>query len=139
MVFQGTDTVMFGDVDGSGIGHFAHQVRFLERAEFLFMEHVHIKPTEWFIKRYLFPRVHLEVDYTAPLHFGDDMRFDVQVGHLGTSSYSLVIEVFNLTTGNMAMKAKLVMVVLSRETERPIDLPAEMREAFAPYLMDQQR
>ena len=134
MIFQGYDTVMFGDVDASGIGHFAHQVRFLERAEFLFMQHVNLPPREWFLAHYLFPRVHLEVDYTSPLHFGDEMRLDVQVGHLGTSSYSLAINVFNLTTQKMSMKAKLVMVVLDPKTERPTPIPQNLREAFTPYL-----
>lgn len=135
MVFQGFDTVMFGDVDASGLGHFAHQVRFLERAEFQFMNHVKIVPREWFMRRYLFPRVKLEVDYTAPLYFGDDVRMDVQVGHLGNTSYSLVIEVVNLTSSRRAMWARLVVVLLDPATHRPTPLPPELRDAFAPYLV----
>ncbi len=135
MIFHGYDTVMFGDVDGSCIGHFAHQVRFLERAEFLFMEHVKLSPRQWFLTHYLFPRVHLDVDYTSPLHFGDEMRFDVQVGHLGTSSYSLVIDVFNLTTGEISMRTRLVIVVLDPGTKRPTPIPQALVDAFTPYLV----
>lgn len=127
---------MFGDTDASGMGHFAHQVHFLERAEFQFMSHVGITPQQWFLDRYLFPRAHLTVDYTSPVHFGDEMRFDVQVGHLGRTSYSLVIEVVNLTSGAVAMKARMVMVVLDKATGKPTPVPDQLREAFAPYLIE---
>jgi YbgC/YbaW family acyl-CoA thioester hydrolase len=124
---------MFGDVDASGIGHFAHQIHFIERAEFQFMAHLKLDPRHWFFSHYLFPRVHLEVDYTSPLHFGDNMRFDVQIGHLGTTSYSLRIDVVNLTTQETAMKAHMTIVVVDTNTHRPCPIPAEMREAFEPY------
>ena len=137
MIFHGYETVMFGDTDASGIGHFAHQVQFLERAEFLFMKHVNLPPTQWFIARYLFPRVHLEVDYTSPLHFADEMRLDVRVGHLGNSSYSLLVDVFNVTREKVAMKSRLVMAVLDPKTGRPTPLPQELRDAFTPYLVEE--
>ncbi len=136
MVFHGNETMMFGDVDASGLGHFAHQVRLLERAEFQFMSHVGIDPHEWFMKRYLFPRVKLEVDYTAPLHFADNVRLDVQVGHLGRTSFSLVIDVINMTTRAKAMAARMVIVVLDPTTEQPTLLPMELRGAFEPYLVE---
>jgi acyl-CoA thioesterase FadM len=70
------------------------------------------------------------------VHFGDEMRFDVQVGHLGHTSYSLIIEVANLTSGAVAMKARLVMVVLDKATGKPTSVPNQLREAFAPYLIE---
>ncbi|PSR20842.1 MAG: acyl-CoA thioesterase [Sulfobacillus acidophilus] len=135
MIFHGYDTVMFGDVDASGIGHFAHQVHFLERAEFQFMEHLHLDPRHWFLTQYLFPRVHLEVDYVSPLRFGDNMRFDVQIGHLGNTSYALHVDVINLTTQQSTMSAAVTIVVLDSASRRPCPIPVEMRTAFEPYLM----
>ncbi len=137
MVFQGYDTVMFGDVDASGIGHFAHQVRFIERAEFLFMNHIHLNPRDWFLKNYLFPRVKLEVEYLSPLHFADEMRMDVQVGHLGNTSYSLVVKVMNLTTQMTAMACRVVIVVVDPKTHRPVPLPPDLRRALEPYLLSE--
>lgn len=136
MIFQGFDTVMFGDTDASGMGHFAHQVHFLERAEFQFMSHVGINPPQWFSDRYLFPRVHLSIDYTAPLHFGDAMQFNVQVGHVGRSSYSLVTEVINLTKGEVAMKARVVIVALDKATGQTIEVPKSFRDVFLLYQID---
>lgn len=135
MIFQGYDSVMFGDVDGSGVGHFAHQIRFLERAEFLFMKAVHLEPTHWFLGQHLFPRVHVDVDYRAPLHFGDEMRYDVQVVRIGSTSYTLGIGVENLTTATTAMQANVVIVVMDPGTRQPVDVPQEIRGAFQPYLI----
>ncbi len=134
MVFEGYDTVMFGDVDASGIGHFAHQVRFVERAEFLFMKQINLDPREWFLKNYLFPRVKLEVEYLSPLHFADEMRMDVQVGHLGNTSYSLTVKIINLTTQMTAMSCRVVIVVVDPDTQRPVPLPSPLRAALTPYL-----
>jgi YbgC/YbaW family acyl-CoA thioester hydrolase len=134
MIFEAHDFVMFGDVDASGIGHFAHQVRLLERAEFFFLQHVGFTPEQWFLKEYLFPRVRLEVDYVSPLRFGNALRYQVQVGHLGHTSYSLKIDVVNDTTHMVAMKTRVTIVALDTSTGRPTPLPENLREAFTPYL-----
>ncbi|MCY0880156.1 MAG: thioesterase family protein [Firmicutes bacterium] len=134
MVFQAHDVVMFGDVDASGIGHFAHQVRYLERAEFFFMRELGFAPEQWFLTQYLFPRVRLEVDYLSPLRFGDTLRYEVQVGHLGRTSYSLDIDVVNETQGQVAMKTRLTIVTLDPASGRPTPVPERLREAFSPYL-----
>lgn len=136
MVFETMDHVMFGDTDASGFGHFAAQILLLERAEFAFMDHVGAPPGEWFLRRYLFPRVRVEVNYTAPFRFADTIRFSVQVGHLGRTSYSLVTRVTNMTTGREAMDARMVIVVLDVQSERQVPVPPELRQAFTPYLLD---
>lgn len=139
MRFQAVDHVMFGDTDVSGMGHFVHQLRFLERAEYLFMEHVGLSPRAWFLQRYLFPRVKLEVAYTAPLAFADAVRMDVQVGHLGRTSYSLAVDVVNLETARTAMTSRLWIAVLDPASRRPVPVPDALREAFAPYLANPSR
>jgi acyl-CoA thioester hydrolase len=136
VVFETVDHVMFGDTDASGLGHFAAQVLLLERAEYAFMEHVGAPPREWFLRRYLFPRVRLEVNYSAPLRFADTIQFAVQVGHLGRTSYSLAMRITNLTTGREAMDARMVIAVLDVQSERPVPVPEELRQAFQPYLVD---
>ncbi len=138
MIFSCFDTVMFSDVDMSGMGHFAQQIRLLERAEYQFMAHVGLPPQEWFMKRYLFPRVKLDVQFFSPLQFADEIRFDVQVGHMGTTSFSLDTHIVKVATEEKAMWSRMVMVVLDPKTGQPTPLPAEMREAFTPYLVDSQ-
>lgn len=135
MTFQCYDTVMFSDVDMSGMGHFAQQVRLLERAEYQFMTHVGLPPRDWFMKRYLFPRIKLEVQYFSPLQFSDEIRFEVQVGHMGTTSFSLVTEIVKVADEGKAMWAKMVIVLLDPKTGQPTSLPAEIRDAFTPYLL----
>lgn len=98
------------------------------------MNHVHL-PHRGLFSEYLFPRVRLEVDYVSPLRFGDEMGLETGVERLGKTSYSLIVEVFKVTTGTSSMRARLVIVVLDRGTEKPISVPTRIREALAPYLV----
>jgi YbgC/YbaW family acyl-CoA thioester hydrolase len=134
MVFRCQDYVMFGDTDASGIGHFAAQVRFLERAEFYFMEAIGIGPNHPVFRSVRFPRVHLDVDYTAPVRFGDRLEMTVRVLRLGQTSYTLGIDVFVGPEKTQAMRSRLVIVAVDPATGRPTAVPEPLAERLRPYL-----
>lgn len=134
MVFRCQDHVMFGDTDASGIGHFAAQVRFLERAEFYFMDAIGIGPEHPVFRTVRFPRARLEVDYTAPVRFGDRLEMTVQVLRLGRTSYTLGIDVLVGPGTVQAMRSRLVIVAVDPATGKPTTLPAVLTERLRPYL-----
>ncbi|MCL8206711.1 MAG: acyl-CoA thioesterase [Actinomycetia bacterium] len=135
MVFRCQDYVMFGDTDASGIGHFAAQVRFLERAEFYFMDAIGIPPDHPVFRTVRLPRAHLEVDYTAPVRFGDRLEMTVQVVRIGRTSYTLGIDVFVAPSAVQAMRTRLVIVAVDPATGRPTPLPDVLVERLSPYLV----
>ncbi|MFM7296641.1 MAG: acyl-CoA thioesterase [Planctomycetota bacterium] len=66
-------SVRFGDVDAAGIAYFPNIYGFLHDAfEALWERHVGIRYHELIaVRRLGFPLVHSEVDFHAPLRFGD--------------------------------------------------------------------
>jgi YbgC/YbaW family acyl-CoA thioester hydrolase len=134
MVFDRDDVVMLHETDASGIGHFVSQLHHLERAEFFFMEALGFRYTASLFDQYLLPRVHLEVDYLSPLHFGDAIRYTVYVAKIGRTSFTLAISVTVLKTQRLAMTAELTAVTVDPATGRPVPLPEALKNALAAYL-----
>lgn len=70
--------VAFADTDMVGIVHFANFFRYIEEAEHAFYRSLGFSgfmPGEQ--RTHGWPRVHAEMDYSAPLHFEDEV--DIQV------------------------------------------------------------
>lgn len=132
MILLGTESIMFGDTDASGIGHYLAQLRLFERAEYFFMKAIGVHPPERDLGVH-YPRVHLEVDYLSPVHYGDEVELSAGVERIGTSSYTLAIAIRNVTTQAAAMRGHLTVVTVSRETGRPIPIPDPLRTALNRY------
>ncbi|MEU1599290.1 thioesterase family protein [Streptomyces sp. NPDC005708] len=77
------------DTDAGGIYHNSTIVRFVEAAEASLM-------AERGLHGYfpVAPRVHYEVDFEAPLYFGQDVRTVVELIRIGTTSMTFAFEVW---------------------------------------------
>lgn len=138
MITVGYDEVMFSDTDASGIGHFVHQLRLFERAEYGLMEAIdHSLPVLFSETSLAVPRVHLEVDYRSPLRYGNRLELKAGISRIGGTSYTIAIEVFNLTTGRVAMTGNIVVVIIDKTTQRPVTIEEGLRKALERVLIDQ--
>ncbi|AEJ39831.1 thioesterase superfamily protein [Sulfobacillus acidophilus TPY] len=133
MTLEETDIVMMGETDASGIGHFIGQLRLLERAEFYFMKAIGLPYHADMFDDYLLPRVHLDVDYLDPLHFADQVQYDVTVSRIGRTSFTLAITVRRLPDAVDAMRGAITLVLLDAKTGRPTPLPDPWRRQLARY------
>lgn len=77
------------DTDAAGIHHHTAIARYVESAEAALMRDLGLD--DYFARA---PRVHYEVDYEAPLHFGQEITTTLDVVRLGTSSITLAFEVW---------------------------------------------
>jgi 4-hydroxybenzoyl-CoA thioesterase len=73
------------------------------------------------------PTVHLEVDFPAPSSFGDTLRATLALRSVGKSSIGVDMTLRG-PDGAFRVKGKAVLVLTNRATNRPIPLPAELRE-----------
>jgi YbgC/YbaW family acyl-CoA thioester hydrolase len=85
--FRTTRRVEFADTDMEGMVHFARFLVFMETAEHELLraagaEIDHDPDGE----RWHWPRVKVECEYLAPLHFGDAVEIEVQVAERGRTS-----------------------------------------------------
>ena len=110
--------VVFGDVDMAGWMHFPRVFDFVEDAEHEWMRSLGVtiisrEEGGW-------PRARVECDYRAPMKFGDAIEVRLGVERVGSSSLTLVFEIFR--GGECTASGRIVAVrVDPKGRPRPID------------------
>jgi len=115
--------VRFRDCDS--MGHVNHAVYFtyLEQCRLTFWRELTGGPSPR--TRVIVARA--ECDYRAPAHFGDELEIRLNVGDLGRTSFGLVYEIVNVTTGAKLADGKTVMVCYDYDAAKPMPLPDATR------------
>ncbi len=88
-------------------------------------------PTQIAQHRRGFPTVHAECDFFIPSRMGETLTFSLQVADVGRSSVAIVIE--GHAADGVRLRANLVMVVVSLDTNASIPVPDDLRVAFAAH------
>jgi YbgC/YbaW family acyl-CoA thioester hydrolase len=122
--------VRFGHVDPAGIAYFPRIYDYLHDVfEELWEEHIGQRYYHLLLERRIgFPLVHSEVDFQAPLRFGDRPVVSVTCIHLGRSSIGLR---YRFTLGDKhLLEARMTTVCTDLETMTPILIPDDFRARF---------
>jgi 1,4-dihydroxy-2-naphthoyl-CoA hydrolase len=134
MEFACEVVVRLYNTDAAGFHFFGAQFRFAHEALEEFVAHVG-QPIGATIRdrEVLFPVVHAEADYRAPLSVGDRLSVRVVVKALGDRSFSLGYRLL-LADGREAGSVMTVHASVAAATGASCALPDEVRAAFGPYL-----
>jgi len=134
MEFTCTSIVRLYDTDAAGFHFYGAQFRFAHEALEDFLEHIG-QPIAATIRDrdVLFPVVHAEADYRAPLAVGDRLTVKVVVKALGDRSFSMGYRLL-LADGREAGSVMTVHASVAAATGASCPLPERVRTAFAPYL-----
>ena len=121
--------VRFGDLDAAGIAYYPNLVNFLhESFEDFFVGHVGRPYPEVYAEGLGFPTVKLEIEFTAPVRYGDHVDMRLTVEKVGRSSVQMRYE--GSVGGRPVFRGRNVAVVVDMKTFRPQPLPAWLRERF---------
>jgi 4-hydroxybenzoyl-CoA thioesterase len=137
MFFQTQRTVRFADCDPAGIVFFPQYMVMLNTlVEEWFDDGLRI-PYAGLIgeRRTGLPTVRLEVDFTAVSRHGEVLTQRVGVARLGRSSLHVQHEF--LGGSELRLRARQVLVCTSLLTHKPQPLPDDVRDALAPYALDE--
>lgn len=123
--------VRFGHVDPAGIAYFPRIYDYLHDVfEELWEKHVGQRYYHLLLERKIgFPLVHSEVDFKAPLRFGDRPVVSVSCFKLGRSSLGLRY-VFRLAD-RVLVDARQVTSCVDLDAMESIPIPEEFRARFA--------
>lgn len=134
MEFSSESTVRLYDTDAAGFLFFGAQFRFAHAALEDFLEHLGL-PIAQIVRgrEVLFPVVHAEADYRAPLAVGDRLKVRVAVRALGDRSFTIGYRL-SLADGREAGSVTTVHAALDKASGASCPLPEVVRAAFAPYL-----
>jgi acyl-CoA thioester hydrolase len=72
-----------------------------------------------------------ECDYRAPALFGDELEVRMNVGAIGNSSFTLVYEIVNVSSGQKVADGKTVMVSYDYQAGKSVPLPVSTRALLA--------
>ena len=114
--------VAWNETDAAGHNHFSAAFRWLEETEHELL-HLLEFPAE-LIDR--IPRVHIEIDYSARLYFGEEIEVTVSVARVGKTSCTFDMHVTH-DGGQTAAKASYVVVNASSTTAGAAPWSAETR------------
>ena len=128
--FQTCFQVRFGHVDPAGIAYFPRIFDYIHDVfEELWEKHVGQRYYHLLLERRIgFPLVHSEVDFTAPLRFGDQPLVRVTCFRLGRSSLGLRYRVFLENTQHV--EARMTTVCVDLDDMQSLTMPEEFRARF---------
>ena len=135
MEFASKITVRLYDADPTGVLFFGSQFRLTHAAIEDFLEHLGF-PVARLIrdKEVLFPVVHAEADYRAPVAVGEKLTVKVSVRAIGERSFTIAYRLL-LADGREAGSALTVHAALDPATGASRPLPEAVRVALGPYLV----
>ena len=134
MEFTCGQTVRLYDTDAAGFLFYGSQFRFAHAALEEFLAHLGLPIGAILRERAtLFPVVHAEADYRAPLTAGDRLTVRVGVRALGERSFTIAYR-FLFPDDREAGSVLTVHSALDTATGASRPLPEAVRAALAPYL-----
>lgn len=120
--------IFLKDTDVTGVIYFGALLQYALEAFEVFLHEKDFKLADMFSKGHLFPVVHAEADYKAPLRVGDGITIKLFLSHLGQKSFTLETEVYKMPLGVLAGKTKIVHAFLLQGAEASSSIPKEFSE-----------
>ncbi len=129
-MFETSILVRFGDLDAAGIAYYPNLVNFLHEAfEDFFVGHVGRPYPEVFREGLGCPTVKVEMEFLAPVRYGDHVDIGVTVEHVGRTS--IRIRYAGAVGDRPVFTARNTMVVVDMANFRPTPVPGWLRERLA--------
>ena len=119
----------FGDLDPAGVAYYPNLVHYLHVAFEDFFSGALGRPYPEVIAQGLgFPTVKLEMEYEAPVRYGDPLEVSVAIEHIGRTSLRVRYE--GRVAGRAVFHATNVVVCIDMKTFVPVAIPEDLRAAF---------
>lgn len=120
--------VRFEEVDAAGIVFFGRFLEYCHEAMERFFDDVPGGYVGLITQRRIgFPAVHVEADWKAPLRYGDAMRIEVTVPHVGTTSCTFRYRFTRVGDGAEVASIEHVTVSSALDTMKKLPLPEDCR------------
>lgn len=131
--FRHPYTIGLHDTDAAGILYSANIIRICTIAFEALLEDIGYGLPRLFGERTMgMPIVHIEADFLRPLTAGQHVTVEARVERMGDSSYRMAYAVTDAKEGRYATAAT-VHVCVDPKTRRPMDIPADFRQALGKY------
>lgn len=125
----------FGDIDHAGIAYYPKLLHLFQCAfeDWWSDELGHPYARLLDVDRLGFPAVHLEVDFFAPVVYGDEPTVHLGVLRVGRSSVEFAFWLTRGGDGPVNCLARITTVAVDMATRKKREVPQVWREKFAAY------
>jgi 1,4-dihydroxy-2-naphthoyl-CoA hydrolase len=124
-VFIYQKRVLLKDTDATGVIYFSALLEYSLEAFESFLHSKEAPLSALFEKGYLFPIVHAEADYKAPLRVGDEISIELSLGKVSGKSFTIEAEMKKLPSQLPAGSAKIVHAFLLKGDKVSSPMPKE--------------
>lgn len=134
-LFRTERIVRFAHCDTSGVVYFARLYEFMDgTVEDWFAKEIRLSFATLQLKRRIgTPVVANSCEFYRPLRLGDRLMLELAVHKLGRSSVEL--EITGKVSGQACFRARHKFAMMSLDTYRSIEIPAEIRSRMAEHLV----
>lgn len=124
-----TYTVRMNDTDAAGRIYFADQFRIAHETFEEYMASIGHHFGRFLIEYpFMIPIVHAEADYRKPLFVGDVLRIELEVGRLGTTSFTLDYRLHRVSDETLVGTVRVTHACIDKATGATTPLPPIMRD-----------
>jgi YbgC/YbaW family acyl-CoA thioester hydrolase len=127
--------VQFSEGDPAGISFFSNVYRWHHEVyERWVCELLAFDYSKWFLSKAVgIPLRKSEAEYFGPFLPGKNVRIDLQLTHVGTSSFTLISSQYN-DHGLIGARVQTVHVFMDLKTGKKVEIPEEFRKALVSQL-----
>jgi acyl-CoA thioester hydrolase len=124
--FVHEEPVRFRDIDAMGHVNNAVFLSYIESARVAFLQHLGAVSS---LEDMAIVVARVEIDFRAPVGFGDVVEVGVRASRFGEKSFDLDHEL--RVRGELVAEAKTVLVAYDYDQARTVEIPADWREKLA--------
>ncbi len=135
MAFTSRVKVRFSDEDHAGVVYFPRYLHFFHCVFEDFFETEGVPYAECLdVDRIGWPAVHVEVDFRAPLRFGQVLAVRMVVERLGEKSATFRYEGREAASGRLCAEARITVACVDMDSFRAVSIPPKYRALFERHL-----
>jgi acyl-CoA thioester hydrolase len=121
--------VYYEDTDAGGMVYHSNYLKYFERGRTEYLRDRGLSVVEMAQRGFVFPVVHLEIDYRAPALHDDLLRVETVVLEIRKSSFTLAQQVLRAIDGKLLADGKVILACVGPGM-KPQRLPEEIIEAM---------
>ncbi|KGP77030.1 acyl-CoA thioesterase [Desulfosporosinus sp. Tol-M] len=121
--------VYYQDTDAGGVVYYSNYLKYFESGRTEYLRDRGFLIGEMARRGFVFPVVHLEIDYRAPALLDDLLRVETVVLEIKKSSFTLAQQVLRAIDGKLLADGKVIMACVGPGM-KPQRLPEEIIQAF---------
>ena len=125
-------TIRFADLDTQGHVNNAVYLTYVESARLGYYEQAGIWRWESGVNTGMVV-AHIDIDYLAPIFFGQEIRVGLELARLGHKSFSLAFLIESVPDGIPLASGSSVMVPYDSERDKSIPIPADWRKKILEF------